>query len=87
MFFDKSVRLYNGIKIYNEDGKIGGEGVNMRMYYLLIKTGIVTNLINNNRSSQKIETYWLKYVKQLNAIISNTIGIITVSINNTFDYN
>ncbi len=67
--------------------KSGGEGVNMRMYYLLIKTGIVTNLINNNRSSQKIETYWLKYVKQLNAIISNTIGIITVSINNTFDYN
>ncbi len=41
----------------------------MRMYYLLIKTGIVTNLINNNRSSQKIETYWLKHVKQLNAII------------------
>ena len=59
----------------------------MRMYYLLIKTGIVTNLINNNRSSQKIEIYWLKYVKQLNAIISNTIGIITVLINNTFDYN
>ena len=24
MFFDKSVRLYNGIKIYNEDEKIGG---------------------------------------------------------------
>ena len=37
MFFDKSVRLYNGIKIYNEDEKIGGgEGVNMRMYYLLM---------------------------------------------------
>ena len=26
MFFDKSVRLYNGIKIYNEDEKIGGKG-------------------------------------------------------------
>jgi hypothetical protein len=36
MFFDKSVRLYNGIKIYNEDEKIAGGGVNMRMYYLLM---------------------------------------------------
>ena len=26
MFFDKSVRLYNGIKIYNEDEKSGGGG-------------------------------------------------------------
>ena len=27
MFFDKSVRLYNGIKIYNEDEKSEGGGV------------------------------------------------------------
>ena len=26
MFFDKSVRLYDGIKIYNEDEKMGGGG-------------------------------------------------------------
>ena len=26
MFFDKSVRLYDGIKIYNENEKMGGRG-------------------------------------------------------------
>lgn len=37
MFFDKSVRLYNGIKIYNEDEKIGGWGEHENVLFIDVK--------------------------------------------------
>ena len=39
MFFDKSVRLYNGIKIYNEDEKSEGGGVEYENVLFIDKNG------------------------------------------------